>query len=163
MTQRCFNFAGRGSGKHYAARETPARRASRFDLRTPDKMQPMDEGRATRYQADECGADQDGRLRKIMRNVLNAILVVLCSSIGLAASVMAEQLQDWEAAYRRNDFTTAYRLLLPLADGGDVNAQYSRGVMLRDGRGVPQNPAEAAVWFRKAAGQGAAKAQYNLG
>jgi TPR repeat protein len=98
-----------------------------------------------------------------MRTVLNAILAVLCLSIGLAASVMAEQLQDWEAAYRRNDFTTAYRLLRPLADGGDVNAQYNLGVMLRDGRGVPQNSAEAATWFRKAAQQGLVPAQYNLG
>src|SRR6476660_327726 len=98
-----------------------------------------------------------------MPTVLNTILLVLSLSIGLTASAMAEQLRDWEAAYRRNDFTTAYRLLCPLADGGDVNAQYSRGVMLRDGRGVPQDAAEAAVWFRKAAGQDDAKAQYNLG
>jgi TPR repeat protein len=35
--------------------------------------------------------------------------------------------------------------------------------MYREGRGVPQNDAEAVKWFRKAAEQGYAGAQYSLG
>ena len=34
--------------------------------------------------------------------------------------------------------------------------------MYHNGRGVPQDDAEAAKWFRKASEQGFAKAQYNL-
>jgi len=34
--------------------------------------------------------------------------------------------------------------------------------MYDEGRGVPQNDGEAVNWFRKAADQGYAKAQYNL-
>ena len=35
--------------------------------------------------------------------------------------------------------------------------------MYRDGKGVPENNAEAVKWFRKAAEQGEADAQSNLG
>ena len=35
--------------------------------------------------------------------------------------------------------------------------------MYRNGEGVPENDAEAVKWFRKAADQGLANAQYNLG
>jgi len=42
-------------------------------------------------------------------------------------------------------------------------AQYNLGDMYYEGVGVPQNYAEAAKWFRKAADQGDTYAQYNLG
>ncbi len=35
--------------------------------------------------------------------------------------------------------------------------------MYRDGRGVPQSDAQAVEWYRKAAEQGMARAQLNLG
>jgi len=35
--------------------------------------------------------------------------------------------------------------------------------MYANGRGIPQNDAEAVKWYRKAAEQGDASAQYNLG
>ncbi len=41
---------------------------------------------------------------------------------------------------------------------GDVIAQYNLGVVYAAGQGVPQNDAEAALWYRKAAEQGYAKA-----
>ena len=50
-----------------------------------------------------------------------------------------------------------------LADQGDAYAQNNLGVMYDNGRGVPENDAEAVKWFRKAAAQGDAYAQYNLG
>ena len=42
---------------------------------------------------------------------------------------------------------------------GSVNL----GVMYDNGDGVPENDAEAVKWYRKAADQGHASAQYNLG
>jgi TPR repeat protein len=50
-----------------------------------------------------------------------------------------------------------------LADKGDAYAQNNLGVIYDNGRGVPENDAEAVKWFRKAAAQGAVDAQYNLG
>ena len=37
------------------------------------------------------------------------------------------------------------------------------GLMYQEGRGVAKNDEEAVKWYRKAAEQGCAKAQYNLG
>ena len=42
-------------------------------------------------------------------------------------------------------------------------AQSNIGVMHRDGQGVPQNFKEALRWYTKAAEQGNANAQFNLG
>jgi len=53
-----------------------------------------------------------------------------------------------------------YRLA---ADQGFARAQYSLGFMHDNGRGVPQDDAEAARWYRLAADQGIARAQSNLG
>jgi hypothetical protein len=47
--------------------------------------------------------------------------------------------------------------------GGDAAAQYNLGLMYDNGRGVPQDYAEAARWYRLAAEQGHPVAQYNLG
>ncbi|MGZ8942198.1 MAG: tetratricopeptide repeat protein, partial [Methylobacter sp.] len=40
---------------------------------------------------------------------------------------------------------------------------YNLGVMYANGRGVPKDEREAVAWYRKAAEQGDAAAQYNLG
>ena len=53
--------------------------------------------------------------------------------------------------------------LKPLAEAGDATAQLELGNMYHDGRGVPQDYAEAVKWYRLAADQGVAKAQNNLG
>ncbi len=49
------------------------------------------------------------------------------------------------------------------AEQGDAKVQYNLGVMYATGRGVPQDDAEAAKWYRRAAEQGYASAQHNLG
>lgn len=67
------------------------------------------------------------------------------------------------AAHCRGDYATALRLLRPLAEQGNANAQYNLGNMYMDGLGVPQNDAEAVKWFRRAADQGFVDAQSNLG
>ena len=43
------------------------------------------------------------------------------------------------------------------------DAQSILGVMYANGRGVPQDYAEAVKWYRLAADQGDAEAQHNLG
>ena len=49
------------------------------------------------------------------------------------------------------------------AEQGDAEAQNNLGVMYCEGKGVPEDNAEAFKWFRKAAEQGHDSAQYNLG
>jgi hypothetical protein len=49
------------------------------------------------------------------------------------------------------------------AEQGNVVAQYNLGALYEGGRGVPQDYAQATVWYRKAAEQGYDVAQYTLG
>jgi len=49
------------------------------------------------------------------------------------------------------------------AERGDADAQFSLGFRYDNGLGVPQDAAQAVVWYRKAAEQGHAMAQYCLG
>ena len=48
------------------------------------------------------------------------------------------------------------------AEQGAAEAQYNLGSMYADGRGVPKDEAEAARWYRLAADQGDASAQFML-
>jgi len=89
-------------------------------------------------------------------------LMTVALLLGLASPVAAGLYNDAATAYVRGDFQTALRILRPLAEQGDANAQFNLGVMYKRGDGVPQNTAEAAKWYEKAAGQGYAPAQYNL-
>ena len=54
--------------------------------------------------------------------------------------------------------------LLKVAHQGDTNAaQYNLGLAYINGKGAPQDDSKAVKWFLKAAYQGVAIAQYNLG
>src|SRR5437870_9421723 len=69
-------------------------------------------------------------------------------------------------------FLCIWRMFVPpISFGGpqehatpeDAEAQFNLGVMYHEGRGVSQDDAEAAKWYRQAAAQGYADAQFNLG
>ena len=51
--------------------------------------------------------------------------------------VVANDLLDGWDAYDRKDYETAHKLWLPLAEQGDVDAQYNLGTMYDLGQGVP--------------------------
>lgn len=53
--------------------------------------------------------------------------------------------------------------LMESAEQGHADAQYNLGIMYYKGKGVAQNYAEAARWYRKAAERGHSLAQRNLG
>lgn len=74
--------------------------------------------------------------------------------------------QDFDAglsAFEAGDFATAFREWKPLAEQGDVGAQYMLAFMFEDGNGVPKDFAEAFKWYRLAAEQGDVGAQQMLG
>ena len=48
-------------------------------------------------------------------------------------------MDDADAAIKRRDYATAVRLIRPLAEQGNANAQYSLGVFYDNGLGVPQD------------------------
>ena len=80
-----------------------------------------------------------------------------------SSGVFGDDYQDGWDAYERQDYKTAYKVWLPLAEQGDASAQVFLGLMHSKGLGVPQDYKEAVKWYRLSAEQGDAQAQYNLG
>ncbi len=66
-------------------------------------------------------------------------------------------------AYNRGDYATALQLYRPLANKGEVTAEYIIGLMYANGQGVPQSYAEAMKWHHKVAEQGEALGQFSVG
>ena len=80
-----------------------------------------------------------------------------------SGSVYGDDFQEGWNAYKNNDYKKAYKLWLPLAEQGNVTAQYNLGQMYEKGKGVPQDYKEAVRLYRLSAEQEHASAQHNLG
>jgi len=76
---------------------------------------------------------------------------------------LADNLQDAWGALLDNDYKTAYKLCLPLAEEGNARAQNCMGILYEAGAGVPKDVQEGFKWFRLAAEQGDAFAQAQVG
>ena len=81
-------------------------------------------------------------------------LATVLLSLSFAIPVLAGPLEDANAAIKRRDYATAVRLIRPLAEHGDANAQYNLGVLYDNGLGVPQDRVRAYMWLNLAATQG---------
>ena len=57
-------------------------------------------------------------------------------------------------AYQKGDYATALKLMKPLAEGGNVNAQYNVGAMYNNALGVKADHTEAAKWYKMAVAKG---------
>lgn len=71
-------------------------------------------------------------------------------------------LQAGSVAYDRQDYVTAFREWLPLAQAGNARLQFILGTMYANGTGVPKSDIEAVRWYQQAAANGFADAQNNL-
>jgi TPR repeat protein len=98
------------------------------------------------------------------QNFLRALLITMLALSCTVNSgvIFASPLEDSLAAYDRGDYATAVRLLRPLAEQGNAQAQNGLGAMYYNGKGVAQDFKEAVKWYRLAAAQGYASAQVNL-
>jgi TPR repeat protein len=103
----------------------------------------------------------------MIRTFKTAVAAIVLA-VTFAGSVAAGPLEDATAAYVKGDYSTALRLIRPLAEKDDANAQRLLGDMYADERGVPKDMkpdaryAMAATWYRKAAEQGDAAAKSEL-
>ena len=88
-----------------------------------------------------------------------AVLALVASGGGILSGA-AETCYE---AMLAQHFEAAFALCRPLAEQGEAIAQLDLGAMYFDGKGVPQDYAEAVKWYRKAAEQGAWAAQFQLG
>jgi TPR repeat protein len=60
------------------------------------------------------------------------------------------------------DDAKAAELLLEVAEQGYVDAQYTMGLLYKNGRGVPRNDTQAERWFKRAAEQGLETAKQEM-
>jgi len=93
--------------------------------------------------------------------LLSPVLIVLMSL--LISPANAQNYVTAFNAYLRGDYALAERQFRPLAERGNVLAQYKLGLMYNNGEGVKQDFGEAVKWFHRAATQGYAPAQRSLG
>ena len=91
------------------------------------------------------------------------IILVLLFSLFLGLPSYSSDFDKGLTAYKNGDYATALKEWKPLAEEGDVDAQYNLGVLYDNGDGVPQDYKEAVRWYKLAAEQGVAEAQFNLG
>jgi ATP-dependent protease ClpP protease subunit len=87
--------------------------------------------------------------------------IVFCIAM-FTTQAWAGPYEDGVTAYDQGRFENAYALWLPLAERGNVPAQFNLGVLFEKGLGVGQDYAEAARWYMKAAERGDEEAQYNV-
>jgi TPR repeat protein len=74
--------------------------------------------------------------------------------LSFANPAVAGSLEDADAAIKRRDYATAVRLIRPLAEQGNANAQYNLGTFYDNGLGVPLDKVRAYMWFSLSAAQG---------
>src|SRR5512141_1786203 len=97
------------------------------------------------------------------RRAAALILIASLLSFPMARPIFAGPIEDSIKAYRGGDYKTAYQLVQPQAEKGDADAQFILGYLYDEGKGVPQDYAEAAKWYGRAAKQGNKAARHNLG
>ena len=86
----------------------------------------------------------------IHRRFTSFVLALTLTSVPIA-SAQIYAADDGIRAYLRGDYETALKLLLPLAEKGNFDAQSTLGDMYSGGKGVRQDDAEAVRWWRKCA------------
>ncbi len=90
---------------------------------------------------------------------MGKLLVAGFLSLLLFSGCAKEPPPNFQTAYYRDQF----KEWMPLAQEGFAPAQYKIGTFYQIGGGVPEDNAEAAKWYHRAAEQGHARAQYSLG
>jgi hypothetical protein len=104
--------------------------------------------------------------RRWLRSVIMTLCIVMLLPLHIATGARANAESARERglrAFKANDYKRAFPLLLPHADAGDPKSQHAVGYMLFWGHGVAPNELKALGYLEKAAKQGYAPAQEELG
>jgi TPR repeat protein len=119
------------------------------------------------YGSDNFDPNRAIRLRRRIGDRLRRAFALAAVALALLILtpdfVEAASFRQGVSAFNRQDYVSASRVFIPLAEQGNPAAQSYLGFMFETGRGVPQNYTEAAMWYRRAAEQGDSPAQYSLG
>ncbi|MEO5862430.1 MAG: tetratricopeptide repeat protein [Burkholderiales bacterium] len=88
---------------------------------------------------------------------------ILIAALLAGVSLVRADMRTAQDALDREDYRTALKEFLAMAEAGDGLAQSSLGVMHERGMGTPRDYGEALYWFTKSAEQGHSFGQFNLG
>jgi TPR repeat protein len=92
------------------------------------------------------------------------LLLVLIAFVLLGwATVLFVSGDDAATRTRKAEDAARFEALVPMAEGGDAQAQYTLGQFYQQGRGVARDAKAAAEWYVKAVSKGHAAARYELG
>ena len=80
-----------------------------------------------------------------------------------SATLLSDDFYKASQAYATGDYATAYRLFLPMAEQGNVFAQFALGKIYRFGEGREVDYEKSLVWYQYAARQQYGVAQSHLG
>ena len=94
--------------------------------------------------------------------MLNLFRCVVVALMLMPATSTAQDFDAGMMAYIAGDYATVLQEWRPLAEQGNVEAQYNLGRMYDAGKGVMQDHAEAVRLYRMASEQGNADAQFHL-
>lgn len=162
-----FNAAAESGGK--SKDEKMAQVAERFLMKATimavksggiDRQRKLTREAATEYQEfssklSETRTERDDQITRFLDSCKEALQT--------SDTPDSTAQQTPEEALQKGDYASALRLLLPLAEGGNPQAQTNLGAMYAAGQGVERDSAKAFYWTRKGAEGGNAKAQANLG
>lgn len=95
-----------------------------------------------------------------MLNRLLSVVLVMCA---FTAAAHADSLTDALQALEAGRHKQGLRILVPLANSGNVLAQYRLGMIYYHGQGVGEDENLAIYWWKKAAAQGNAESMFQLG
>lgn len=95
--------------------------------------------------------------------MIRLLLVLTAFALLGGAAILFVSGDDAATRARKAEETARFETLVPLAEGGDAQAQYALGRLYQQGRGVATDAQAAAGWYAKAAGKGHAAARYRLG
>jgi hypothetical protein len=98
-----------------------------------------------------------------MSNWSRSLVLATIVSAGLGTHVLAQSLEGPTAAEKRGDVPAVVALLSPLAERGNIEAQYKLGDIYAKGVGVAQDFDLSDHWYQAAAQQGFSFAQVALG
>lgn len=103
-----------------------------------------------------------GKTGVVSRRLATVLLARLAAGLLAVSLPAAADLGAGQAAYDARNYREALRLFRPLAEQGDVRAQYYLGRMYEKGQGVREDVGQARLWYARAAEGGHAPAQYRV-
>lgn len=87
-----------------------------------------------------------------MRALTALVAIAFLTTVPLAAQ--ANEYERGLAAFKQRDYASAIAIWEPLAEAGNVAAQFNLGRMYDNGIGIPEDDVKATAWYKRAADAG---------